>query len=63
LPTPTPKPGKADGLTPAQRTLLATLPNFGPAPELSNKVWFNSAPLKLADLRGKVVMIEFWTFG
>ncbi|HSW71722.1 MAG TPA: redoxin family protein [Gammaproteobacteria bacterium] len=23
--------------------------------------WINSAPLKLSDLRGKVVLIEFWT--
>ena len=33
------------------------------APEISNTVWLNSEPLRLADLRGKVVMVEFWTFG
>ncbi len=33
------------------------------APEISNPVWLNSEPLRLADLRGKVVMVEFWTFG
>lgn len=34
-----------------------------PAPELLNKTWINSEPLRLADLKGKVVMVEFWTFG
>jgi thiol-disulfide isomerase/thioredoxin len=25
--------------------------------------WFNSAPLTVADLRGKVVLVQFWTYG
>ena len=33
------------------------------APEITNTEWLNSEPLQLADLRGKVVMVEFWTFG
>jgi len=33
------------------------------APELSAGDWINSEPLKLKDLRGHVVLIEFWTFG
>src|SRR6185369_8153245 len=33
------------------------------APELSAGDWINSAPLKLKELRGHVVLIEFWTFG
>jgi hypothetical protein len=40
------------------------LPNLGPAPELTNDVWLNSDhPLRLAELRGKVVLLEMWTFG
>lgn len=33
------------------------------APELANQTWINSAPLRLAGLRGKVVLVEFWTYG
>ena len=33
------------------------------APELAKGEWINSAPLKLQDLRGRVVLVEFWTFG
>ena len=33
------------------------------APEIISPTWINSEPLKLEDLRGKVVMVEFWTFG
>ena len=32
------------------------------APEISGGVWINSEPLKLKDLRGRVVLVEFWTF-
>jgi thiol-disulfide isomerase/thioredoxin len=42
----------------------ASLPDLGPAPELTNTIWLNvDSPLRLADLRGRVVMIEMWTFG
>ncbi len=33
------------------------------APELLNETWLNSGPLHLSDLKGKVVMVEFWTYG
>lgn len=40
------------------------LPDFGPAPDfLSDTTWLNTtAPASLAALRGKVVLVEFWTF-
>ena len=42
----------------------SNLPDLGPAPELTNEIWLNvDAPLRLADLRGKVVAIDMWTFG
>ncbi len=44
--------------------VTASLPDLGPAPELTNDTWLNvDAPLRLADLRGKVVIIDMWTFG
>ena len=33
------------------------------APELAPGTWINSEALTLKDLRGRVVLIEFWTFG
>jgi thiol-disulfide isomerase/thioredoxin len=33
------------------------------AAELAAGDWINSAPFKLNDRRGRVVLIEFWTFG
>ena len=34
-----------------------------PAPEVAGERWINSAPLTTAGLRGKVVLVEFWTYG
>ena len=43
---------------------VASLPDLGSAPELTNDTWLNvDSPLRLADLRGKVVLIDMWTFG
>ena len=45
-------------------SFAASLPDLGPAPELTSESWLNvDAPLRLADLRGKVVAIDMWTFG
>jgi hypothetical protein len=34
-----------------------------PAPEIAGASWINSPPLTLAALRGRVVLIDFWTHG
>jgi hypothetical protein len=34
-----------------------------PAPEITGDRWINSEPLTLAGLRGRVVVVEFWTYG
>lgn len=47
----------ADSIAPAP------LKDLGPAPafvRLEN--WINSSPLELSQLRGKVVLVEFWTY-
>ncbi|MGY8663553.1 thioredoxin family protein [Bradyrhizobium sp. UFLA05-109] len=56
-------PGICDEAAPAASIKVAaasqdTAPDFT---GISN--WFNSKPLSLADLRGKVVLVDFWTYG
>jgi len=34
-----------------------------PAPEITGTPWINSEPLSLDKLRGRVVFVEFWTYG
>jgi cytochrome c biogenesis protein CcdA/thiol-disulfide isomerase/thioredoxin len=53
----------------SQASLLAdasSLPNLGPAPEfMDTEDWFNTPgrqPLTLSSLRGRVVLIDFWTY-
>ena len=33
-----------------------------PAPEFAPGIWINSEPLTLKGLRGRVVLVDFWTF-
>jgi thiol-disulfide isomerase/thioredoxin len=52
------------GSAPERAQPRPKLENLGLAPELENEVWFNTdRPLRLADLRGQVVLLEMWTFG
>jgi hypothetical protein len=54
-----------EGSAPDQAEIpVPELPDLGPAPELVNEVWLNTErPLRLAGLRGQVVLLDFWTFG
>lgn len=61
---PGPQPPVAEPPEAPGRSNPVALPDFGPAPELTNTVWLNTdQPLRLASLRGKVVLLEMWTFG
>ncbi len=43
---------------------VVALEDLGPAPEFEGiTAWINSQPLTMASLRGKVVLVHFWTFG
>jgi len=64
----TDQPAQVDTAQPTVKpTATATalqLDDLGTAPELENEVWLNvEQPLRLADLRGKVVLLDMWTFG
>jgi thiol-disulfide isomerase/thioredoxin len=48
---------------PVVATANANLVDEGPMPELDGAVaWLNSAPLNHESLRGKVVLVNFWTY-
>jgi cytochrome c biogenesis protein CcdA/thiol-disulfide isomerase/thioredoxin len=57
---------KVRGVRTSPLTARATtggLPDYGPAPPLHpDGIWINSRPLTLAQLRGKVVLVDFWTY-
>jgi hypothetical protein len=33
------------------------------APEIATGAWINSGPLSIQTLRGRVVLVDFWTYG
>jgi thiol-disulfide isomerase/thioredoxin len=50
-------------VTSAEDSSMVSLPVEGRMPSLRGAVeWLNSRPLTTADLRGKVVLVDFWTY-
>lgn len=58
---PIPAPAKSPNLPTVENVAASatgkSLPEFQGISQ-----WLNSAPLKIADLKGKVVLVQFWTF-
>lgn len=48
---------------PSPKTIFTPTQNYGPAPEFVGITkWLNSEPLTISQLKGKVVLIDFWTY-
>src|SRR5262249_21690364 len=53
----------ATAKAPAPSGPSSGLKDYGPAPDFTGIThWINSKPLSLAQLRGRVVLIDFWTY-
>ena len=63
VPTATPPPASSNSSDSDEEVYVYSLPDRGVAPEIQSLSWLNSdVPLRLEDLRGQVVLLEFWTF-
>jgi hypothetical protein len=47
----------------AVAAMADVVPPGRPAPELASGGWVNSEPLSMQKLRGRVVLLDFWTYG
>ena len=55
--------GRFSLLQPAKAETHPTFADEGPLPDLGGAVsWLNSPPLSAKALRGKVVLVNFWTY-
>src|SRR5215510_5722304 len=52
-----------NGGNPRMITAIANKTKTPVAPEISGGTWINSEPMTLKSLRGRVVIVDFWTFG
>ena len=51
------------GASPFQASTSGSLPDYGRAPDFAGiSAWLHSRPLTLERLRGKVVLVDFWTY-
>jgi len=41
----------------------AAITNGTPAPDVAGENWLNGGPLTMDGLKGRVVLVEFWTYG
>ena len=64
-----PQPGSAaaqpaaNTATPSPEQAATSLPDLGPAPEFQGiSDWINGGPVTLESLKGKVVLVDFWTY-
>lgn len=58
------KPTATSMTVPPTHVSEVSLPDLGLAPDIQNGIWLNSdLPLSIDTLSGKVVLLEFWTFG
>jgi cytochrome c biogenesis protein CcdA/thiol-disulfide isomerase/thioredoxin len=54
---------RGGGTALAAKKTVGGLPDYGEAPQLHpDGIWINSKPLTLAQLHGKVVLVDFWTY-
>ena len=55
--------GGGQALAAVGKTPKGGLPDYGVAPPIhAGGAWINTKPLTLAQLRGKVVLVDFWTY-
>ena len=55
--------GTIAGFGPPPKVVAEVVAPGKGAPELATGAWINSPPLTMQKLRGRVVLVDFWTYG